>query len=54
MKKAIFALAKYIRRVTGEPAEVMVCKSIWGRKEWFTEQEVSPFHLTHAWPPMID
>ena len=33
MKKAIFALAKYIRRVTGETAEVMVCKSIWGRKE---------------------
>ena len=54
MKKAIFALAKYIRRVTGETAEVMACKSIWGRKRWFTVQEVSPFYPTHAWPPMID
>ena len=36
MKEAIFALAKYIQRVTGETAEVRVCKSIWGRQKWFT------------------
>jgi hypothetical protein len=30
MKKAIFALAKYIHRVTGETAEVKACESIWG------------------------
>ena len=38
MKKAIFALAKYIQRVTGETAEVRTCESIWGRDEWFTAQ----------------
>jgi hypothetical protein len=53
MKKAIFALAKYIRRVTGETAEVRACQSIWGLKEWFTAQEVSPFYPTHAWPMII-
>ena len=53
MKKAIFALAKYIRRVTGETAEVGACKSIWGRKRWFTAQEVSPFYPTHAWPMIV-
>jgi len=31
MKKAIFSLAKYIQRVTGETAEVRACESIWGR-----------------------
>jgi len=36
MKKAIFALAKYIQRVTGETAEVRTCESIWGRQGWFT------------------
>ena len=36
MKKAIFALAKYIHRVTGETAEVRACESIWGRNRWFT------------------
>jgi len=36
MKKAIFALAKYIQRVTGSTAEVSACESIWGRKKWFT------------------
>ena len=36
MKKAIFALAKYIHRVTGETAEVRACKSIWGRNGWFS------------------
>ena len=36
MKKAIFALAKYIQRVTGETAEVKACEAIWGRDEWFT------------------
>ena len=34
MKKAIFALAKYIQRVTGETAEVRACESIWGCKGW--------------------
>jgi hypothetical protein len=38
IKKAIFALAKYIQRVTGETAEVRVCESIWERDEWFTAQ----------------
>jgi hypothetical protein len=37
MKKAIFALAKYIQRVTGETAEVRTCEAIWGRQRWFTE-----------------
>jgi len=36
MKKVIFALAKYIHRVTGETAEVRACQSIWGRQRWFT------------------
>jgi hypothetical protein len=36
MKKAIYALAKYIHRVTGETAEVRACESIWGRKGWFS------------------
>ena len=36
MKKAIFALAKYIQRVTGSTAEVSACESVWGRKKWFT------------------
>jgi hypothetical protein len=36
MKKAIFSLAKYIQRVTGETAEVRACESIWGRDRWFT------------------
>ena len=38
MKEAIFSLAKYIRRVTGETAEVRACESIWGRDRWFPEQ----------------
>ena len=38
MKKAIFSLAKYIQRVTGETAEVRACESIWGRDRWFTTQ----------------
>jgi len=38
MKRAIFALAKYIQRVTGETAEVRACESIWGRDAWFTAQ----------------
>jgi len=38
MKEAIFALAKYIERVTGESAEVRACESIWGREAWFTAQ----------------
>jgi hypothetical protein len=36
MKEAIFALAKYIHRVTGETAEIRACESIWGRQKWFT------------------
>ena len=36
MKKAIFALAKYIHRVTGETAKVRACESIWERDRWFT------------------
>jgi hypothetical protein len=36
IKKAIFTLAKYIQRVTGETAEVRACESIWGRDRWFT------------------
>jgi hypothetical protein len=36
IKKAIFALAKYIQRVTGGTAEVGVCESIWGRNRRFT------------------
>jgi hypothetical protein len=36
IKKTIFALAKYIQRVTGETAEVRACESIWGRDRWFT------------------
>jgi hypothetical protein len=38
MKKAIFSLAQYIQRVTGETAEVRACESIWGRDRWFTTQ----------------
>ena len=38
MKRAIFALAKYIERVTGESAQVRACESIWGRERWFTAQ----------------
>jgi len=38
MKRAIFALAKYIQRVTEETAEVRACESIWGREAWFTAQ----------------
>ena len=38
MKKAIFSLAKYIHRVTGETAEVRACESIWGRDRWFTAE----------------
>jgi len=38
MKKAIFSLAKYIQRVTGETAEVRACESIWGRDRWFTAE----------------
>ncbi|KIM35968.1 hypothetical protein M413DRAFT_449493 [Hebeloma cylindrosporum] len=30
IKKAIFALAKYIQRVTGGTAEVRACESLWG------------------------
>jgi len=37
MKKVIFALAKYIHRVTGETAQVRTCESIWGRQRWFTK-----------------
>ena len=37
MKKAIFALAKYIQRVTGETAEVRTCESIWGRDGLFAQ-----------------
>jgi hypothetical protein len=36
IKKAIFALAKYIQRVTGETAKVRACESIWGRDRWFS------------------
>ena len=36
MKKAIFSLARYIRRVTGEGVEVRACESVWGRDAWFT------------------
>jgi len=36
MKMAIFALAKYIERVTGEMVEVKACESIWGHETWFT------------------
>ena len=36
MKKAFFALANYIHRVTGETAEVRACESIWGHKGWFS------------------
>jgi len=36
MKKAVYALAKYIQRVTGETAEVRACESIWGHARWFT------------------
>jgi len=36
MKKAIFSLAKYIHRVTGETVEVRACASIWERDRWFT------------------
>jgi len=35
MKKGIFALAKYIHRVTWGTAEVKACESIWGHKRWF-------------------
>jgi hypothetical protein len=36
MKKAIFALAKYVQRVTGSMVEVRACESIWGHNRWFT------------------
>ena len=38
MKETIFALAKYIHRVTGGTAEVRACESIWGRDKWFTAE----------------
>ena len=38
MKRAIFALAQYIERFTGETAEVRACESIWGRERWFAAQ----------------
>ena len=38
IKKAIFALAKYVHRVTGETVELRACESIWGRAKWFTAQ----------------
>jgi len=38
LKRAIFALAKYIERITGEMAEVRTCESIWGRDRWFAAQ----------------
>ena len=38
MKKAIFSLAKYIQRVTGETAEVRACESIWEQDRWFTAE----------------
>jgi len=38
MKRAIFALAKYVERVTGETAEIKACESIWGRDRWFAAQ----------------
>ena len=38
MKQAIFALAKYIHRVTGGTAEVRACESIWGRDKWFAAE----------------
>jgi len=34
MKKAIFVLAQYIERVTGETDKVRACESIWGREKW--------------------
>jgi len=37
MKGIIFGLANYIRRVTGETAQVRACESIWGRQRWFTK-----------------
>jgi len=37
MKKVIFALAKYIHRLTGETLQVQTCESIWGHQRWFTE-----------------
>jgi len=37
MKRTIFALAKYIHRVTGETAEVRACESIWRHQRWFAE-----------------
>ena len=37
MKRVIFALAKYVHRVTGETAQVRACESIWGRPRWFTK-----------------
>ena len=41
MKKAIFALAKYIERVTGETAEVKACELVWGRDWWFLHNRFS-------------
>jgi len=38
MKKAIFSLAKYTQRVTGETTKVRACESIWGQDCWFTAQ----------------
>ena len=38
MKEAIFSLAKYIQRVTGEMAEVRACKSVWGQDRWLVAQ----------------
>jgi hypothetical protein len=35
IKQAIFALAKYIQRVTGKTGEVRACESIWGGDKWF-------------------
>ena len=35
IKMAIFALARYIHRITGRTAELDACESIWGRARWF-------------------
>jgi len=38
IRRAIFALAKYVERVTGEAGQVRICESIWGGERWFSAQ----------------
>ena len=50
LKKAIFALAKYIHRVTGRTAELRLCESLWAERGGLLENRfaVSQFYLVYS------